>query len=177
MSKKSVKSSAKRAAEKASASEPKKKLKAAVECEPEKVGNIEYVHQLKKGKVTDEEELQDQVDGQIAAMNKIIEEEGMAGLKKRIRDYRKSDEVEKAGRQYIKDNLEPAGEDEDGNPLAWLHEPDMATGGKPTDVTRKGKRRNNSILGGQANKIADSILAMPNDTTKIEAKLTILPAE
>jgi hypothetical protein len=177
MSKRSAKALAEKSAKKAKASEPAEKVSAAAACPKEKVGNIEYVHQLKEDKETNVEELQEQVDGQVAAMNKIIADEGMAGLKKRIREYRKDPQVEKDGRKFVKDNFDPPGEDEEGNPLAWLHEPDMATGGKPEDVARKGIRRNNSIIGGQANKIADMILDMPNDTTQINAKLTILPAE
>lgn len=177
MSKRSVKAAAEKSAKKAKVSEPGEKLSAASKCAKAKVGDIEYVHQLKADKETNLEELQEQVDGQVAAMNKIIAEEGMAGLKKRIRDYRKNEEIEKEGRKYVKDNFDPPGADEDGNPLAWLHEPDMAVGGDPKDVARKGIRRNNSILGGQANKIADMILAMPNDTTQINAKLTVLEAE
>ena len=177
MSKRKAKAAAEGAVKKAKASEPAEKVSPSAKCAKAVVGNIEYVHQLKADKETNQEELQEQIDGQVAAMNKIIKEEGMAGLKKRIRDYRRNDQIEKDGRKYIKDNLDPPGEDEDGNPLAWLHEPDMAVGGKPTDVSRKGIRRNNSIIGGQANKIADMILAMPNDTTQINAKLTVLPAE
>jgi hypothetical protein len=177
MSKRSIKAVAEKSAKKAKSSEPSEKVSSASKCPKPKVGNIEYVHQLKAHKETNQEELQAQVDGQVAAMNKIIKEEGMVGLKKRIRDYRKDPEIEKEGRKYVKDQLGSPGEDAEGNPLAWLHEPDMAVGGNPEDVSRTGIRRNNSILGGQANKIADMILAMPNDTTQINAKLTVLDAE
>lgn len=43
----------------------------------------------------------------------------------------------------------------------------MRTGGFPTDVTRVGSKRINSILGGQANRIARDILNMSNNVTNI----------
>ena len=54
-----------------------------------------------------------------------------------------------------------------------LHEPDMRTGGKPTDVTKVGDKRINSILGGQANRIARNILKMLDETTKITYQLKL----
>jgi hypothetical protein len=132
---------------------------------------LEYNHQLKSNKNTDIPKLKDQIQGQVDAMNKIIQEEGMAGLKERIRGY--NVQVEQSGRKHVK-SLAEAGTDDQGNALAWLHEPDMRVGGLPTDVTRTGDKRINSILGGQANRLRQTILAMSDDTTKIEWKLNIL---
>ena len=42
----------------------------------------------------------------------------------------------------------------------------MRPGGKPTDVTTVGDKRINSILGGQADRIARDILKMLDETTK-----------
>ena len=92
-------------------------------------------------------------------MNKTIQEEGMIGLKARIRAY--NEYVEKEERNFVK-TLGPA-----GHCKAWLHEPDMRTGGKPTDVTKVGDKCINSILGGQADRIAKDILKMPDEATKI----------
>ena len=70
-------------------------------------------------------------------MNKIIQEKGMIGLKARIRAY--NEDVENEGRNFVK-TLEFAGDCK-----AWLHEPDMRTGGKPTDVTKVGDKRINQF--------------------------------
>lgn len=112
-------------------------------------GVLKYVHKVKRNKVTDLDELSNQVRGQVDAMNEIIEREGMSGLKNRINSYNAKLEAE--GRAYVK-TLDAA---PDG--LPWLHEPDMRTGGFPTDVARVGNKRINSILGGQANRIARDI--------------------
>lgn len=64
--------------------------------------------------------------------------------------------------------LEPAGDCKAG-----LHEPDMRTGCKPTDVTTVGDKRINSILGGQADRIARDILKMLDETTKITYQLKL----
>ena len=136
---------------------------------PRVVGELEYVHQLKANKVTDLAELNDQVNGQIRRMNEIIRDEGMAGLKQRIRNYNR--QLEQQGRKHIRDNL---AKPDDG--MAWLHEPDMRTGGLPTDVTRQGNRRINSIIGGQADKIAQAILDMSDDVTEITSNLLIRQA-
>lgn len=50
----------------------------------------------------------------------------------------------------------------------------MKVGGAPTDVKGTGLSRNNSIIGGQANRIAGEILNMSDNTTKIEGTLTII---
>ncbi|WP_159295624.1 RHS repeat-associated core domain-containing protein [Tenacibaculum maritimum] len=132
-----------------------------------KTYSLTYNHKKKKNKITDEKELKKQVRGQVRAMNKIIKKEGIAGLKKRIKNYDKN--LESEGRAHTK-SLGSAGEGK-----AWLHEPDMRTGGLPTDVaTKPGDRRNNSILGGQANKIAKDILNAPDTTTRITAVLNFL---
>lgn len=49
----------------------------------------------------------------------------------------------------------------------------LISGGLPKDVSGTGNRRNNSIIGGQANRIANDILNMSDDTTKIVGKLTV----
>lgn len=84
----------------------------------------------------------------------------MQGLKERIKAYGK--DVEKEGRSYVKKEFAPAPKGK-----AYLHEPDMRTGGKPTDVTGLGDSRNNSIVGGQADRIAKEILNMDDNTTEI----------
>ena len=124
-----------------------------------------YRHTIKPDKKTNISELRRQIRGQIKAMNKIIQEEGMIGLKARIRAY--NEDVEKEGRNFVK-TLEPAGDCKVG-----LHEPDMRTGGKPTDVTKVGDKRINSILGGQADRIARDILKMLDETTKITYQLKL----
>ena len=50
----------------------------------------------------------------------------------------------------------------------------MRTGGYPKDVTNVGSRRNNSIIGGQANRIANDILNMSDKTTKISGTLKVI---
>ncbi|WP_283592177.1 hypothetical protein [Clostridium butanoliproducens] len=52
-------------------------------------GVLKYVHKVKSNKVTDFNELANQVSGQVDAMNRIIENEGMSGLKNRINSYNK----------------------------------------------------------------------------------------
>ena len=126
---------------------------------------LTYNHKLKPNKKTNKTELRRQIRGQISAMNKIIQEEGMIGLKNRIRNY--STSLEKEGRAYTA-SLGSAGKNK-----AWLHEPDMRVGGLPTDVSKTGDKRVNSILGGQAKERAEDILAMPDDTTKITYRLKV----
>ncbi|WP_326526280.1 polymorphic toxin type 15 domain-containing protein [Dokdonella sp.] len=99
-------------------------------------------------------------------MNKILKFEGMAGLKKRIRNY--GPDLEAKGRAHVV-GLESA-----GSGRVWLHEPDMRAGGLPTDVARTGLSRENSIIGGQAPSIARQVLSMPNDVTKLKSVLEII---
>ncbi|WP_304671098.1 RHS repeat-associated core domain-containing protein, partial [Neisseria polysaccharea] len=129
------------------------------------LARLTYRHTIKPDKKTNISELRRQIRGQIKAMNKIIQEEGLIGLKARIRAY--NEDVEKEGRNFVK-TLGPAGDCK-----AWLHEPDMRTGGKPMDVTKVGDKRINSILGGQADRIARDILEMPDETTKITYQLKL----
>ncbi|EOG1934448.1 polymorphic toxin type 15 domain-containing protein [Providencia stuartii] len=110
-------------------------------------------------------ELRRQIRGQIRAFNKILKAEGMEGLKKRINDY--SSELEKKGRNYVK-KLGSAGQGK-----VWLHEPDMRTGGLPSDVKHTGLDRENSIIGGNALSIVRQINEMSNDITKLSSKLFI----
>ncbi|WP_276606039.1 MULTISPECIES: RHS repeat-associated core domain-containing protein [unclassified Escherichia] len=130
-----------------------------------KCATLEYHHRQKPGKITNLRELKRQIRGQIRAFNKILKEEGMEGLKRRISNYTAN--VEKQGRDYVR-KLGSAG---DGK--VWLHEPDMRTGGLPGDVSRTGLSRENSILGGNAPQIADQILSMSNDVDKLTAKLIL----
>ena len=54
------------------------------------------------------------------------------------------------------------------------HIPDMRAGGGAKDVSKiLAGRRENSILGGQADRIATEILNMSDDVTTISAKLVI----
>ncbi|EMQ2088730.1 hypothetical protein ABWR82_004644, partial [Salmonella enterica subsp. enterica] len=128
-----------------------------------KCGTVEYHHNQKPNKITNIRELRRQIRGQVRAFNKILKEEGMAGLKQRINNY--SAALEKEGRDYVR-GLGSAGEGK-----VWLHEPDMRTGGLPGDVSRTGLNRENSIIGGNAPSIARQILDMPDDVTRITSKL------
>ncbi len=136
----------------------------------EVVGAVEIGHQLKANKITDFAELNRQVDGQVAGWNRIIESEGMPALKARIRAY--GAEVEAGGRAYV-DSLPPAGKSPSGEALAHLHVPDMRTGGGPYDVGGTGVLRINSIIGGNATRVAGEILAMPDNTTRIVASVVL----
>ena len=71
------------------------------------LARLTYRHTIKPDKKTNISELRRQIRGQIKAMNKIIQEEGMIGLKARIRAY--NEDVEKEGRNFVK-TLEPAGD-------------------------------------------------------------------
>jgi hypothetical protein len=62
-----------------------------------------------------------------------------------------------AGRAYVK-KLPKADKG-----MAWLHEPDMRTGGLPSDVRRQGSKRINSIIGGNSRWIAQYILKLPDN--------------
>lgn len=131
---------------------------------------LRFNHQMKADKTTDIAELNRQVENQVAKMNEIIEKEGMPALKQRINDYNKK--VEAEGRAHVK-GLPPAGLDPAGKELAWLHDPDMKTGGGPKDVYGTGDRRVNSIIGGQADRLAKEILKMPDTTTHIQPKIVV----
>ena len=126
---------------------------------------LTYNHKLKAGKVTDIAELTRQMDEQIEAMNKILKEEGIEGLKKRVSDY--GPEIEKAGRNHTA-SLGSAG---DGK--VWAHTPDMRTGGSPTSVSPipAGARENSILGGGNARRISQDIQSMGNDVTEVEGKI------
>ncbi len=49
----------------------------------------------------------------------------------------------------------------------------MKVGGKPTDIYGIGDSRVNSIIGGQANRLAKDILAMPEDIKEFNYILEI----
>lgn len=49
----------------------------------------------------------------------------------------------------------------------------MRTGGKPTDVTKVGDKRINSIWGGQEDRIARDTLKMLDETIKITYQLKL----
>jgi hypothetical protein len=51
----------------------------------------------------------------------------------------------------------------------------MAVGGGPSDVTCTGLLRNNSIIGGNAAKIRQTILDMADNVTRIEGTLKVVP--
>ena len=51
------------------------------------LARLTYRYTIKPDKKTNISELRKQIRGQIKAMNKIIQEEGMIGLKARIRAY------------------------------------------------------------------------------------------
>jgi hypothetical protein len=78
--------------------------------------------------------------------------------------------IDTAGRTYTKGLTRRLGEPPEGQ--VWLHEPDMSVGGLPTDVVRSGSARADYVLGGQTNRIAAEILALPDNTTWIQAKYT-----
>jgi RHS repeat-associated protein len=124
-----------------------------------------FKHKQKPGKETNIRELKRQIRRQIIRYNKIIKQEGIDGLKRRVNGY--NGDVERAGRAHVR-TLGRAGENK-----VWLHEPDMRTGGAPTDVFGIGGARENSIIGGQADRIANDILAMPANTTRISSRLIL----
>ena len=136
------------------------------------VGRLTYQHQLKAGKTTDVPGLSGQIGQEVDTMNQVIKMESIQGLQQRILAYRADPSIEAAGRAHVK-TLGPAGCTSCGDPLAWLHRLDMSKGGSPTDIAGRGLLRNNSIIGGQANRIADEILKMPTGTTRIEWELVL----
>ncbi|MDO5681142.1 MAG: RHS repeat-associated core domain-containing protein [Pelistega sp.] len=129
-------------------------------------GVVSYIHKQKPGKITNVKELRRQIRGQIRQFNRIIKKEGMSGLKKRINAYDAA--IESQGRSHVK-TLGSAGEGR-----VWLHEPDMRVGGLPTDVSRTGLNRENSIIGGNAPSIARQILDMPDTVTQLRSKIIII---
>lgn len=98
----------------------------------------------------------------------------MPGVKLRQGGY--SPAVEKQGRAYVK-TLKPAGNNAAGEPLAYLHAPDMVIGNDPKAISGKGIKRNNSIIGGNSKRIATEIPAMSDDITAFTYELQILPAK
>jgi hypothetical protein len=127
--------------------------------------NLEFAHNVKPHKLTDIAELNDQVGRQVARMNEIIESQGLQGLKNRIRAYDAATEA--AGRAFVK-KLPKA-----DNGMAWLHEPDMRTGGLPSDVSRQGSKRINSIIGGNSRWIAQHILNLPDNINQLTFTLKL----
>ncbi|HEV2765511.1 MAG TPA: hypothetical protein VGV38_21185, partial [Pyrinomonadaceae bacterium] len=131
----------------------------------EVVGQLEYVAQMKRGKSLDFAEFQNQVKGQVDSLNVILENEGMAGLKQRVSNYSKA--LEREGRAFER-TLGDAGEGK-----VWLHEPDMRVGGGPRDIARAGDSHINSVVGGQAARLARDIMSLPDDVTRIQPKITV----
>jgi len=135
-----------------------------------KIGNehtLIYNHQLKPNKVTDVVDLRNQLAEHQTAMNNIIEKEGIVGLQTRIKNYRSDPSIEAEGRAFAK----AFGSADKGN--AWLHVPDMATGGLPFDIIGQGLSRNNSILGGNATRIGNEILLLPPTTRSVLLELNL----
>jgi hypothetical protein len=140
--------------------------------DPASTAELEYRHELKPGKKTDIPEMEAQIERQVNGMNRIIEEEGMTGLKERIKRYRQDPSIEAEGRAYVKE-LPPAGS-RNGEPLAWPHEPDMGVGGGPRDVGPNPViLRNNSILGGNVRRLQRTILNQPDSITKLTWRLIL----
>ena len=73
-------------------------------------------------------------------------------MQERIRNFRDDPTIEERGRRYTSDK-ESAGEG-----MVLLHEPDMCAGGAPESADRKGKSRENSIIGLNSSRIFDEIL-------------------
>lgn len=117
-----------------------------------KVKILTYNHTLKPDKVTDVKELKRQIRGQIRAFNKILKIEGGEGLQERIRNFRDDPTIEARGRRYTSDKGSA------GEGMVLLHEPDMCAGGAPESADRKGKSRENPIIGPNSSRIFDEIL-------------------
>ena len=77
--------------------------------------------------------------------------------------------IEARGRRYTSDKGSA------GEGMVWLHEPDMCAGGAPESADRKGKSRENSIVGPNSSRIFDEILKLkPSDEiTKFRSKLIL----
>lgn len=77
--------------------------------------------------------------------------------------------IEARGRRYTSDKGFA------GEGMVWLHEPDMCAGGAPESADRKGKSRENSIVGPNSSRIFDEILKLkPSDEiTKFRSKLIL----
>jgi hypothetical protein len=130
---------------------------------------LEYVHNIKEGKVTDKVELEQQIRDQVDALNKILAEVGIKGLKQRISEY--SPELEQLGRAIVK-SLPSAGVDSLGRELAWLHVPDQILGAEPFAILKAGVKRNNSIVGANNKRLAGEILTLPDTITNFKFKVT-----
>ena len=134
-----------------------------------KVKILTYNHTLKPDKVTDVKELKRQIREQIRAFNKILKTEGLEGLQERIRNFRDNPTIEARGRRYTSDKGSA------GEGIVWLHKPDMCAGGAPESADRKGKSRENSIIGPNSSRLSDEILKLkPSDEiTKFRSKLIL----
>lgn len=90
-----------------------------------KSSSVTFKHTVKAGKPTDIAALRAEMQRHVDAWNRIIETEGMVGLKRRLRQWELfGDEIEAVGRKYTR-QLGPAGAGK-----VWPHYPDMATGGE-----------------------------------------------
>jgi hypothetical protein len=139
------------------------------------VGRVRYVHDDSNPVAA--EVLLDQIHGQLRGFNRVLQDPdpvngGMAALQRRITDNVENwSTIEPQGRAYALKQRRLFNTPED---QVWLHEPDMRVGGDPISaVTRPGDRRANSVIGGQAERIANSLLGMPQNVNWVEAELFI----
>ncbi len=130
---------------------------------------LTFRHRLKPDKTTDVQALRQEIKLHVDAWNEIIRKEGMQGLKRRLRQYEQfRPQIEAAGRRHTK-GLGSAGEGK-----VWPHYPDMATGGRPKSaVGLPSDERLNSIIGGQANRLRQEIVDLPDDVTELRFNLDI----
>ena len=107
-----------------------------------------------------------------SAVNAVVKAEGIIGLKGRIQEsaqYR--NELNKLNAE-IRKSLGYAGDDQ-----AWLHEADTVILGEPFAIKGSGDGRTNSIMGANNKRIANEILALPNDTEKLRLRVVLVVSQ
>jgi RHS repeat-associated protein len=98
------------------------------------------------------------------ALNEIIKNEGMSGLKDRIRSFM-DDEGRKTINQVSRDAKNSLGKA--GKNKIWSHYPDAVLGAEPLAIGGVADSRINSIIGAGSKAIRDELLSLPDNTKKV----------
>lgn len=145
-----------------------------------------YEHEINADGGTYVRDLANQIQGQIDGLNQDLVDGGIRGLRDKITNYQlDKTNIDRTGRSFARTfkrrfnrargfpSEAPVLDDATGERMAPLHEQDMALGGDPRGVTRMGIARNDFIIGGQADDLADQISTADDSVTRFTWRLVV----